>query len=181
MLIETSAILDAGHVYWDVRLGTRFPTLEFRIADACPSVDDAVLSAGLCRALVLTCLHEIERDEPESSADPYLLRAANWHAGRWGLSGNLIDAAAGQEVPAAVLIERLMAHVRDALEELGDHADVSRLALRVAADGNSATRQAAVHAATGSIGDVTDKLIAQTREDLGVAQDDPQASVGRLH
>lgn len=181
MLIETSAILDAGHVYWDTRLGTRFPTLEFRIADACPSVDDAVLQAGLCRALVLTCLHEIERDEPESSADPFLLRAANWHAGRWGLSRNLIDAAAWQEVPAAVLIDRLIAHVRDALDELGDHAEVSRLALRATTEGNSAIRQRVVHAATGSLCDITDMLIAQTRENLGVAQADHQASVGGLH
>lgn len=174
MLIETSAILDAGHIYWDVRLGTKFPTLEFRIADVSPSVDEALLQAGLCRALVLTCLDEIERGLPEPIADPFLLRAANWHAGRWGLSGKLIDVSTRQEVPAAVLIERLMAHVREALERLGDQATVSKLALRAVAHGNSATRQRAAHAAAGSIGYVTDRLVAETRECLEAAKADPR-------
>jgi gamma-glutamyl:cysteine ligase YbdK (ATP-grasp superfamily) len=64
MLIGAGAILDTGHVYWDVRLGTSYDTLEFRIADACPRIDDAGLPAGPCRALVLTCMREIEQGRP---------------------------------------------------------------------------------------------------------------------
>jgi glutamate---cysteine ligase / carboxylate-amine ligase len=163
MLIGTGAILDAGHIYWDVRLGTRFPTLEFRIADACPSVDSAVLQAGLCRALVLTCLREIERGEPAAEVDRVLLRAANWHAGRWGLSGNLIDVAARQEVPAAELTERMLRHLGDALTDLGDYETVRALALQTLNTGSSAARQQALHAVSGSIDEVTDWLIEQTR------------------
>ncbi|MBW3533685.1 MAG: alpha/beta hydrolase fold domain-containing protein, partial [Gemmatimonadetes bacterium] len=50
-LVAIGAIHDAGQVYWDVRLSTQHPTLEFRTADACLTVDDVVLHAALCRAL----------------------------------------------------------------------------------------------------------------------------------
>lgn len=163
ILTETGAILDAGHIYWDVRLGTTYPTLEFRIADACPSIDGAVLQAGLCRALVLTCLREIEHHRPEAIADFALLRAANWHAARWGLGKGLIDIAMRQEVPAMMMVERMLGHVREALEDLKDYEVVRALALDTASIGNSALRQQTLYIRTGAIGEITDSLIAETR------------------
>ena len=61
-LIASGAILDAGHVYWDARLGTNYETLEFRIADACTTVDEVVLQVALCRALVSTCSRAVDRE-----------------------------------------------------------------------------------------------------------------------
>ena len=53
-LIHSGVISDAGMIYFDARLSARYPTIEIRVADACPSVDDAVLIAALARALVVT-------------------------------------------------------------------------------------------------------------------------------
>ncbi|MDP8978135.1 MAG: YbdK family carboxylate-amine ligase, partial [Actinomycetota bacterium] len=55
-LIDTGTAVDTGMTYWDLRLSPQFDTLELRTADVCTSVDDAVLHAGLCRALASTCL-----------------------------------------------------------------------------------------------------------------------------
>ena len=46
--------------YFDVRPSAHAPTLELRVCDACPLVDDAVLIAGLFRAMVRAAEHEIE-------------------------------------------------------------------------------------------------------------------------
>ncbi len=46
-LIESGVISDAGMIYFDARLSARYPTVEIRVPDACPSVDDAVLLAAL--------------------------------------------------------------------------------------------------------------------------------------
>ena len=51
-LIASEVISDAGMLYFDVRPSAHLPTLEMRISDACPDVDDAVMLAGLFRALV---------------------------------------------------------------------------------------------------------------------------------
>ena len=53
-LVTSGVVRDASHLYWDARLSTRFPTIEVRIADVCPHLDDVVLQAGLARSLVRT-------------------------------------------------------------------------------------------------------------------------------
>src|SRR5258707_2046853 len=50
-LADTGIIDDASNIYWDVRPSSHFETLEFRIADVCITVDEAVMIAGLTRAL----------------------------------------------------------------------------------------------------------------------------------
>ncbi len=55
-LIAAAAALDERGVYFWARLSPRYPTVEIRIADACLTVADAVLLAGLCRAAVMTAV-----------------------------------------------------------------------------------------------------------------------------
>ncbi len=50
-LINTGVIADAKMAYFDVRPSAHAPTLELRTCDACPIVDDAILIAGLFRAI----------------------------------------------------------------------------------------------------------------------------------
>jgi len=51
-LVRSGIIADPGMIYFDVRPSAHLPTLELRIADSCPRLDDVVLLAGLFRALV---------------------------------------------------------------------------------------------------------------------------------
>lgn len=162
-LIETGAILDEGHVYWDARLGVRYKTLEFRIADACTTVDETVLQAGLCRALVLTCMEETTRGEPLPSLHPELLRAAAWRAARSGLEGKLVDVTRGESVPSAVLLARLLDYLRDALEESGDWDEVVALLEQAQHGGTSARRQCEVLNRTRQLEGVVDALLSETK------------------
>ena len=47
---EEGSIRDASKIYWDVRPSSHLETLEFRVADVCMSIDEAVMVAGLSRA-----------------------------------------------------------------------------------------------------------------------------------
>jgi glutamate---cysteine ligase / carboxylate-amine ligase len=161
-LIDSGAILDEGHVYWDARLGVGYETLELRIADQPSSVDEAVLQTALSQALVLTCVVAAERAEPAPTVAADLFRAATWRAARSGLEGELIDVAAAEAVPANELVDRLLAHVRDALDEVGSRNEVSALIDQVRARGTGACRQHEVLARTDSLEAVTDLLVAET-------------------
>ncbi len=55
-LAAAGAITDGTNLYWDLRPSWRFDTVEVRIADVCPAVDEALAIAGLVRALVWTVL-----------------------------------------------------------------------------------------------------------------------------
>ena len=55
---RSGAAMDPGMVYLDARLSRAYPTVELRVADVCAEVADAVLIAGLSRALVETSARE---------------------------------------------------------------------------------------------------------------------------
>lgn len=161
-LVATGSISDASKIYWDIRLPEKLPTVEFRVADVCLRVDEAVLLAGLVRALARTCYAQAQGDEPFQAARPELLRAAHWRAARYGLEGELIDIAAGRAVPAAELVQSLLLFVRPALEEAGDWDEVSALVTETLRGGNGAMRQRAVFAETNRMEAVVDYILEET-------------------
>ncbi|WP_167585287.1 carboxylate-amine ligase [Kineococcus rubinsiae] len=137
---------DASHLYWDARPSLRYPTLEFRVADVCPRLDDAVLHAALCRSLTRVLARRAEAGTPVPALRPETLRAARWRAARHGLSDSLVDPGTGALVPAPAAVRGLLAELRDDLTDAGEFDEVAGLVERLLADGTSATRQrAALH------------------------------------
>jgi carboxylate-amine ligase len=161
-LVGIGMIEDASKIYWDVRPSMHFETLEFRVADVCPSIDETVMIAGLCRALARQCQTCDARGEPIKHARPELLRAAKWHAARYGLNGELIDVAARRAMSAAEAVDALLRFVQPALEETGEWDEVSSLVRQTLARGTGADRQRAVWAQTGRLEDVVDLIVKET-------------------
>jgi carboxylate-amine ligase len=161
-LVGCGVIADPGMVYYDARPSARYATVEIRVADACPQVDDAVLLAGLARAMVITAVAEQLAGRPAPAARPELVRAATWRAARSGMSGDLVDLRERRAVPAQVLLDRFLAHLGPALRATGDAGTVGRLLESARARGTSAARQRAAYARRGSLQDVVTDLVAET-------------------
>ena len=53
LLQATGTIDSEARIYWDVRPSARYETLEFRATDVCPTVDEAVMVAGLVAMIEL--------------------------------------------------------------------------------------------------------------------------------
>jgi carboxylate-amine ligase len=164
-LVASGGAAEPTQVYWDVRLPEKLETVEIRVADACTKVDEAVMLAGLSRALVRTCHERAERGEPYPNTRPELLRTAHWVASRYGLDAELVDVEAGRSVPAHKEIENLLYFVRPALEEHGDWEEVSTLVSDTVERGNGATRQRQVYERSGRLEDVVDALIEGTAKE----------------
>ncbi|MFC6148703.1 glutamate--cysteine ligase [Mumia xiangluensis] len=162
-LVRTGVIADAKMAYFDVRPSSHAPTLELRVCDACPVVDDAVLVAGIFRALVREAEQEIERGAPFAPMSGPLHRAATWQAARNGLAGKLLTPVVHPEpVPAADAVRALIARLRPQLEDLGDFREVAELAEDTLARGSSADRQRAAFAERGRVDDVMDLVVEET-------------------
>jgi carboxylate-amine ligase len=138
--------------------------VEIRVADACPIVDDAVLIAGLARALVDTAVREDEAGLPLPESPQVLLRAATWRAARSGLIGHLVDPITRNAVPAHDRVKALLRHTRTALEDRGDWETVVELCTALRARGTSTDRQRG-HLQKG-LGhqDLVAALIAETQQ-----------------
>jgi carboxylate-amine ligase len=163
-LVSTESIEDGTKIYWDVRPSARFETLEFRITDVCLTIDEAVMTAALARALVRTCYAEVMRDEAMADVRPELLRAAKWRAARYGLDADLVDVVSGRAHPAREMVEKFLAFLRPSLEEHGEWEETSALVRETLDGGNGATRQREVYMRSGSHADVIDFILAETEK-----------------
>lgn len=135
---------DASNLYWDVRPSKNYPTLEFRVADVCTFLDDAVLHVALVRALTRVLAEQASRDVPPRAIRPEVLRAARWRGARYGLSDRLYDPVTGELVAAADLVGGLLHELRDDLTEHAEWEEVSALCEQTLRRGTSAARQRAV-------------------------------------
>jgi carboxylate-amine ligase len=156
-LVDTGAARDRGMIYFDARLSADYPTVEIRVCDVCTELDDAVLLAGLSRALVETAATDHGRPALRSE----VLRAASWRAARFGMDGELADltraVGAGPLVRAWDLADALVRYVRPALDDDGDTELVLEGLQRIRGRGTGAEVQRAA-LRRGGPAEVVDRL-----------------------
>jgi len=118
-LYETGSITEHTQIWWSVRPHLVFPTVEIRICDAQPDLGESRSLAALGYALTARIARALDEGEPLPNLPHRLLEENLWRAIRYGLSGELIDFASGESVPARARLERLVDWVRPVAEELG--------------------------------------------------------------
>ncbi len=162
-LIASGTISDPGMVYFDIRPSSHLPTVELRVCDACPQVDDVVLIAGLFRALVGKARSELDAGLPLPKSRHELLRAASWRAARSGLEGDLVDLVGPSLVAPAILVGQLVDQLRPHLEATGDWEQVLELSQSTLSRGSGAAGQRRAYGRRGELTDVVDSLLAHTQ------------------
>lgn len=170
-LLRAGVIPDERTLYWSVRPSGRFPTLELRMCDACPRVSDAVSISALARALVVAAAEECLEPIASSLRAPLqdeILRHNEWIAARDGLNAVLIapETEEGTQ-PVRDAITELVQRVGPVAESLGD-GEAVRGAEAILETGNGADRMRAQVAATGSVRDLVDWLVEETRLGTGI-------------
>ena len=161
-LVRSGAALDDGMIYFPARLSAQYPTVEIRTADVCTRVEDAVLIAALCRAMVTTAARAWAWGNPPDVLPPQWQRAATWRAARSGLTDGLLDPFSRRVVPARDAVNSLVNDVRHALESTGDLPLVLDGVDRLLRDGTGADRQRAAFRTSGSLDAVVDEAVRRT-------------------
>jgi carboxylate-amine ligase len=159
-LYETGSITEHTQLWWSVRPHLAFPTIEIRICDGQPDLGEARSLAALGYALAARVARALDDGEELPMPPPRLLEENLWRAIRFGLSGSLIDLAAGTVEPARDALERLIDWVLPVAEELGA---AQFLAIPAA---NAAERQIARFEEGATLPEIYAEQIA-TRETVG--------------
>lgn len=138
LLTDLGIIADASKIWWDLRPSDAFPTLETRICDVCPRMEDTLTLAALIQSL-MRGLHRDHSTAPPDD-DLFLLAENRWRAQRHGTTAGLIDLAEKRILPMeeslAALLDRLAPHAT----ALACAPDVAR-ATDILRDGTAAERQ----------------------------------------
>jgi glutamate---cysteine ligase / carboxylate-amine ligase len=161
-MVESGVLLDDGMIYFDARLSRRYPTVEIRVADVCVDLEDTLVVAALCRALVETAAAEAARGDPVPQMPASLLRLAVWRAGHDGVGGVLVDPVSRRPRPWIEVIRDLVIHVHDSLEGFGDIERVEVGIDRLARVGTGATGQRRTFEKTGQLVDVVVEAVRRT-------------------
>jgi carboxylate-amine ligase len=145
-LIELGLIEDTTKIWWDLRPSHRFPTLETRICDVCPRVEDALTLAATVQCLVRHLARLRQSNLRWRIYDRFLVNENRWRAQRYGVKEGLIDFGRQRIVPVAELSAELVEILAEDAEALGCGPELARLA-EIPGRGTSSDRQRAVHAA----------------------------------
>ncbi|MFF5864327.1 carboxylate-amine ligase [Pseudomonas sp. NPDC012596] len=109
LLQRTGALAADGDFWWAVRPSRRFPTVELRICDGCPLLEDALCLAGLFRHLVEHCLVPHPAMAPFSRELRWVTQENYWRAMRYGRSATFIGIHAQQPVTALAWLAQMQA------------------------------------------------------------------------
>jgi YbdK family carboxylate-amine ligase len=165
-LISTHAIESVREVWWDIRPHPDFGTVELRICDGLPTLDEVGAVAALSQCLVEQFDTQLDRGYTLPVPASWVLRENKWRAARYGLDADIVVDDKGTVRPVRQSITDLVEELEPTARRLGCEAELADVE-RVLAVGASYQRQRAVAAATG--GDLTavvDSLLAELRDGL---------------
>ena len=162
---------DGTELWWDIRPAVRFPTIEVRICDICPRMEDTLSLAALYACLIRRLLRKDAEGGLPTEPPTELIAENRWHASRYGSLAFLGDFGAGERVDIQELVAELVedlaedAAALDCKQELQRVTEIIRL-------GTGADRQIDLFRLRRLEGDtipealraVVDMVIAETRE-----------------
>lgn len=139
------AIEDGSELRWDIRPSASYATIEIRICDICPLIEDAVAIAALYACLIRHLNARLDTGERLDEAPSESIEEGRWLAQRYGTFAFLPHPnGGGGRVDVAELVEELVTSLRDDARALDCEAPLARLS-RIIAEGNSADRQEDVY------------------------------------
>jgi len=118
-LYETGSIDEHTQMWWSVRPHLAFPTVEIRICDAQPDLEEARSLAAFCYALTARLARAYDEGEPQPERPHRWIEENFWRAIRYGLSGDFIDLESFEVRSTRTTLDRLVEWVLPIAEELG--------------------------------------------------------------
>jgi carboxylate-amine ligase len=140
---QAGLILDEGQLWWDIRVHHLYPTVEFRVCDAVPLLQDVTALAALTQTFVARLLEDYANGNRIEPLDRFLVSENRWRAARFGTDVQLLDHDTLSLVPLAEQLANLCAELEHWARRLHVIEHIERV-LEVAAQGSAADRQLAV-------------------------------------
>jgi carboxylate-amine ligase len=159
-LINAGAIHSIQEIWWDVRPHPRFGTIEIRICDGTPDIEDVLSIVALSQALIVYLENLYDHGETLPIHKYWFIKENKWRALRYGLDAEVIHTDNGE---CRHMREDLKLLVEEVLPFARAHKSEKEL-LRVIemADGTgSYERQRQVFSRTNSFKSVVDSVVKE--------------------
>ena len=138
------AIQDASEIRWDIRPSASYPTIELRICDICPRIEDAVAIAALYACLIRFIARKIRAGEKPPDQSRELIEEGRWLAQRFGTLAFLPRGEPPRLVDVDDCVNELVEEAREDAQALGCEGEIEHIG-RIIREGSSADRQEDVY------------------------------------
>ena len=166
LLISTNAIQTVREVWWDIRPHPNFGTVELRICDGLPTLDEITAVAAMAQCLVEQMDGQLDRGYTLPEPRAWVVRENKWRAARYGLDAEIVVDSRGTVRPVRAALHDLVEDLTPTARRLGCEDELA-LVPRILGHGASYQRQRRVAAESG--GDlipVVDALLDEMRVGL---------------
>jgi len=160
-LLSTGTIGSIKEVWWDIRPHPTFGTVELRICDGLPTMQEIGMVAALSQCLVDQLDRELDKGYTLPTPKGWVVRENKWRAARYGLDATIIRGEDEQTVPVRDALRELVHDLGPTSQRLGCVEELAAVEAQLET-GASYQRQRAVAAAhDGDLTAVVDSLIAE--------------------
>ena len=147
-LVRAGTIVDQTELRWDVRPSPRWGTVEMRICDAPPTLEEVAALTALTQCLVEDLSRRLDAGEPVRSLQPWFVRDNKWRTARHGLDAHVIVDRTGTTRVLADDVRDTIAALEPVARDLGCAAELASV-LDLLEIGPSYLRQRRVADANG--------------------------------
>ena len=161
-LISSNTIESIREVWWDIRPHPNFGTVELRICDGIPTLDEISVIAALAQSLVESLDRQLDKGYTLPEPRTWLVRENKWRAARYGLDAEIVVDDLGKTVrPVKEAILDLAEDLEPIARKLGCAEELMQVE-RIMERGASYQRQRSVaDAHDGDLKAVVDSLLRE--------------------
>ena len=110
-LQKANTIQSIREVWWDIRPHPGFGTVEIRVCDAVPTIEEMVNLAALIQCLVVGLSEHYDEGSQLEILDPWIIQENKWRATRYGIDADIIINEMG-------VLQSLRGTIIDTIEKL---------------------------------------------------------------
>lgn len=165
-MLSGQAIQSVREVWWDIRPHPDFGTVELRVCDGLPTLDEITVVAAMSQCLVERLDRQLDDGYTLPVPSSWVVRANKWRAARYGLDAEIILDDRGTVSPVRVALENLADDLMPIARRLGCADELAGID-RIFTAGASYQRQRAVaNASGGDLTRVVDSLLDEMASGL---------------
>ena len=117
-LVDTGFINTIREIWWDIRPHHSFGTVEIRVCDMPPNLDQVLAVTALVQCLVQAISNEIDEGTFQSEYHPMMVQQNKWRATRYGADARLVNSTDYTQHTVQKTTDQLLERLRPQAEQL---------------------------------------------------------------
>ena len=158
-LVDTGFINTIREIWWDIRPHHLFGTVEIRVCDMPPNLDQVLALTATVQCLVCAISKQIDEGTFQSEYHPMMVQQNKWRATRFGAGARLVDTDDYKQYSVQETVDQMIELLLPQAEELDCVDELKRASTLPGSTG--AEQQLAIYTETQSRKEVVRRMLEQ--------------------